>query len=50
MLLLRFGGSALVDLGGLTPVLFALCGGVGTGPLTAIGARGSIALGFVSVV
>lgn len=48
------GGSALVDLGGLTPeptefVLFALCGGMGTGPLTAVGARGSIALSVVSL-
>lgn len=55
MLLLRLGGSALLDLGGLTPeptelaFLFALCGGMGTGPLRAAGARGSIALGFVSL-
>lgn len=51
---MRLGGSALVDLGGLTPeptelvVLFALCGGMGTG-LRGIGAMGSIALGFVSL-
>lgn len=52
---MRLGGSALVDLGGLTPeptelaVLFALCGGMGTGPLRAVGARGSIALVFLSL-
>lgn len=55
MLLLRFGGSALIVLGGLTPeptelaVLFTLCGGTGAGPLRAVGARGSIALGFPSL-
>lgn len=52
---MRLGGSALVDLGGLPPelreltVLFALCGGMGTGPLMAVGVKGSIALGFVSL-
>lgn len=49
MLLLRLRGSALADLGGLPPeptelaVLFALCGGMGTGPLRAVGVMGSIA-------
>lgn len=55
VLLLRFGGSALVDLGGLTAeptelaVLFPLWGGMGTGPLGTIGASGSIALGLGSL-
>lgn len=54
-MLLRLGGSALTDLAGLTPeptrlaVLFALCGGMGTGPLGVVGAMGSIALGFASL-
>lgn len=45
----------MVNLGGLTPepteftVLFALCGGMGTGPLRTVGARGSMVLGFLSM-
>lgn len=53
VLLLKSGDIEFVDLGGLDPettelaVLFPLCGGMGTGPLWGVGARGSITLGTV---
>lgn len=55
MLRLRLAGSALVDVSALIPeitelaVLIALCVGMGTGPLRAVGVRGSIALDFVGL-
>lgn len=55
MLLLRLRGNAVVDLGGLPPeptewaALFALCGGMGTGPLRAVGVMGSIAFCVLSL-
>lgn len=55
-LLMTFGGSALVVVGGLIPeltelaALFVLWGGTGTGPLRATGVNGSIAFGFASLV